>query len=75
MQPFASAIEATLAAHPEQVAAWLANRPGAWGYLAGQAVLVARREQDRRLSEPERRRVWELLWGRLLALREDDSTA
>jgi hypothetical protein len=60
---------ATIAGHPEQVAAWLAERPGAWGFLAGQAVLRERERLGRRLTEPERRRVWAALWGELEALR------
>jgi len=57
--------EATIAAHPEEVAAWLARRPGAWGRLAGQAVLRERERLGRRLTEPERRRVWTALWAAL----------
>ena len=68
MDPEASA-EATIAAHPEQVAAWLANRPGAWGFLAGQAVLRERERLGRRLTESERRRVWAALWAELERLR------
>ena len=60
---------ATIAAHPERVAAWLAGRPGAWGFLAGQAVLVERARLGRRLTEAERRRVWAALWAELERLR------
>jgi hypothetical protein len=60
---------ATIAAHPDRVAAWLAGRPGAWGWLAGQAVLRERERLGRRLSEPERRRAWAALWGALERLR------
>ena len=55
----------TIGEHPEQVAAWLAGRPGAWGFLAGQAVLGERARLGRRLTEPERRRVWAALWAAL----------
>ncbi|HEY3107569.1 MAG TPA: hypothetical protein VGL23_02375 [Chloroflexota bacterium] len=60
---------ATIAGHPEQVEAWLAERPGAWGFLAGQAVLRERERLGRRLTEPERRRVWAALWAELERLR------
>ncbi|MFN8556104.1 MAG: hypothetical protein U0531_01690 [Dehalococcoidia bacterium] len=45
---------------------WLANEPGAWGYLAGQAVLAERRRLRCPLSERERRIVWQTLWDRLV---------
>jgi hypothetical protein len=60
---------ATIAGHPEQVAAWLAERPGAWGFLAGQAVLRERARLGRRLTEAERRLVWAALWAELGRLR------
>jgi hypothetical protein len=60
----------TIGEHPEQVAAWLAGRPGAWGFLAGQAVLGERARLGRRLSEPERRAVWAALWAELERLRD-----
>jgi hypothetical protein len=56
---------ATIAAHPEQVAGWLASQPGAWGFLAGRAVLHERGRLGRRLTDPERRRVWAALWAAL----------
>jgi hypothetical protein len=61
--------DAVLAAHPDRVDAWLANEPGAWGYLAGQAVLAERRRVGRTLTERERRLVWLGLWDRLMAVR------
>jgi hypothetical protein len=61
---------ATVAEHPEQVAAWLASRPGAWGFLAGQAVLRERAHLGRRLTEAERRRVWAALWAALERVRD-----
>ena len=60
-----SRADQTIHAHPEEVAAWLAGRPGAWGFLAGQAVLGERARLGRRLTEPERRRVWAALWAAL----------
>jgi hypothetical protein len=61
---------ATIAAHPDRVAAWLRSPPGAWGFLAGQAVLAERARLGRRLTEPERRRVWAALWSALERLRD-----
>ena len=62
-------IETVLTGHPDRVQAWLANRPGAWGFLAGQAVLAERRRLGRALTEAERRAVWQALWDRLTELR------
>jgi hypothetical protein len=62
-------IAAVIAAYPERVADWLAGRPGAWGFLAARAVLAERGRLGRRLSDTERRAVWQALWDRLLALR------
>ena len=58
-------LSAVLAEHRETVDAWLRDEPGSWGALAGQAVLAARRALGRRLTEPERRIVWQALWDRL----------
>lgn len=55
--------------HPEAVARWLADQPGAWGYLAGHGVMAARRALGRQLTEEERREVWSLLWHLLTSLR------
>ena len=60
---------AVIQAHPDTVVLWLANQPGAWGNLAGQAVLAARRALGRSLTDAERRAVWAVLWGTLTALR------
>ena len=62
-------IESVMRAHVAQVRAWLANESGAWGYLAGQAVLAERRRLGRSLTERERRAVWQALWDRLVELR------
>jgi hypothetical protein len=56
---------AVLTERRETVDAWLRGEPGSWGALAGQAVLAARRALGRRLTEPERRIVWQALWDRL----------
>ncbi len=62
-------LKAVIDSHPEKVRAWLADEPGAWGFLAGQAVLAERRRLGRGLTDRERRIVWQALWDRLLALR------
>jgi hypothetical protein len=56
---------AVLAEHPEPVGRWRRSEPGAWGFLAGQAVLLARRRLGRRLTEAERRAVWAATWAAL----------
>ncbi len=58
-------LAAVLAEQAVTVDAWLRDEPGSWGTLAGQAVLAARRARGRRLTEPERRIVWQALWDRL----------
>ena len=67
--PVARAVAATLATNAELAAAWRRGEPGAWGRLAGQAVLAYRRSQGRPLAEPERRHVWATLWAALEATR------
>ena len=62
-------VGALLVAHAERVRDWQAQRPGAWGFLAGQGVLAYRRRLGRRLLEAERRRVWAALWAALEASR------
>jgi len=59
------AIEITLSANELLVKRWLADTPGAWGALAGKAILARRRLVGRRLTEDERRLVWSALWDRL----------
>jgi hypothetical protein len=59
-------IESVITHHHDRVRAWLANEPGAWGFLAGQAVLGERLRLGRSLTEPERRLIWQALWNRLL---------
>lgn len=58
-----------LRANREKVAAWLRDEPGSWGFLAGQAVIMVRRETGRPLTDPERRQVWQRLWQLLSQLR------
>ena len=62
-------LDATLAAHARLVVAWTRDEPGSWGALAGQAIVAARRALGRRLSDTERRIVWQALWDRLVLLR------
>jgi hypothetical protein len=45
-----------------KVISWVANEPGAWGYLAGQGVTATRHELGRPLTDQERRLVWRRLW-------------
>ena len=50
---------------PERVNAWSKNQPGAWGFLASQAVLKCRTSIGRNLTEIERRTVWAKMWNAL----------
>lgn len=54
------------------VGAWLRDEPGSWGALAGQAILATRTALGRRLTEAERRVVWQALWDRLCQRRATD---
>jgi hypothetical protein len=51
-----------LASHAAIVAAWRRNEPGAWGVIAAQAILATHRALGRKLTEAERRMVWERMW-------------
>ena len=55
-----------LASHATTVEAWQRNDPGAWGALAAQAILATHQALGRKLTEGERRVVWDAMW-RLLA--------
>ena len=55
-------LERVMQEHPGRVAAWDRSEPGAWGFLAGQGVMAARRLLGRQLSAMERRVVWHRLW-------------
>ena len=46
----------------DKVVAWMRGEPGAWGFLAGQAVAAVRSRADRKLEDAERRLVWSRLW-------------
>jgi len=45
-----------------KVIAWMRGEPGAWGFLAGQAVTTVRSHAGRKLEDAERRLVWSRLW-------------
>jgi hypothetical protein len=64
----AQVVASVLAAHPNHVARWQRNEPGAWGFLAGQVVLEYRRALGRRLTDAERRRAWSAAWAALEAV-------
>ncbi len=55
-------LRSLLASHAATVAAWRRNEPGAWGALAAQAILATHRALGRKLTERERRVVWEVMW-------------
>jgi hypothetical protein len=63
--PLAEIVSGSIAAHPDAVGRWRANEPGAWGFLAGQAVLAYRARLGRSLTDAERRQVWSTLWAEL----------
>ena len=54
-----------LASHATTVEAWRRNEPGAWGALAAQAILATHRALGRKLTEGERRVVWDSMWRML----------
>ena len=46
----------------DKVVGWMKGEPGAWGFLAGQAVTEVRRQAGRSLDDLERRLVWSRMW-------------
>lgn len=60
------------AGHAATVAAWTRDEPGAWGALAAQAVLAARRALGRPLTDLERRAVWQTAWEHLSRTRNTE---
>ena len=46
----------------DKVVGWMKGEPGAWGFLAGQAVATVRSRAGRKLKDGERRLVWSRLW-------------
>jgi hypothetical protein len=71
----AEAVRETIVGNPEMVRAWLLNEPGSWGFLAGRAVLAYRDKRGRKLTDMERRAVWDLLWRTLTRLSIDAPNA
>ncbi|MCE2403762.1 MAG: hypothetical protein J4F43_01225 [Dehalococcoidia bacterium] len=67
--PLQDAVRGTIEGYTPQVRDWMEDRPGAWGFLAGKAVVAYRQGLGRGLTDLERRRVWHLLWGTLSALK------
>jgi hypothetical protein len=61
-------IEETIAAHGAEVERWLLREPGAWGFLAGKAVIAMRLKLGRRLVDDERRTIWSTLWASLQSI-------
>ena len=46
----------------DKVVGWMKGEPGAWGFLAGQAVHAVRAHAGRSLADTERRLVWSRMW-------------
>jgi Asp-tRNA(Asn)/Glu-tRNA(Gln) amidotransferase B subunit len=46
----------------DKVVGWMNGEPGAWGFLAGQAVISVRAQAGRDLADMERRLVWSRMW-------------
>ena len=46
----------------DKVVGWMKGEPGAWGFLAGQAVTTVRVHAGRRLVDNERNLVWSRMW-------------
>ena len=65
MSSLGSTVTDIIQNNPVAVKRWIAQEPGAWGFLAGKAVLAAKEKLGRRLSQAERRILWDLLWREL----------
>jgi len=50
---------------------WMSNKPGSWGAIAGKAVIAARSQLGRSLTETEKRTVWQTLWNKLMKKRSE----
>ena len=46
----------------DKVVGWMKGEPGAWGFIAGQAVIAVRGQAGRDLADMERRLVWSRMW-------------
>ena len=69
-EPLDEAVRETIEGNSATVAAWLRGEAGAWGALAGKAVVAYRRRLGRALTDAERRQVWQALWQRLTEVAE-----
>ena len=69
MDALAAAVAETISSYPDLVAACLQQQPKAWGALAGRGVQAYQAHLGRKLTESERRRVWQALWDALERLR------
>ena len=49
---------------------WLAGGAGSWGALAGKAIVAVQRHFDRSLTETEKHIVWQLMWNKLMKIKE-----
>jgi len=58
-------IERALVENADAVERWRRGEAGAWGHIAGQAVMACWRELGRSLTHPERRLVWAAAWAAL----------
>jgi len=58
-------VSLTIESNPILINRWLADERGSWGALAGKAVIACRQRLGRKLTDAERREVWDLLWSRL----------
>ena len=61
----------TVAADEALAAAVRARRAGAWGRLAGLAIIAHRERLGRRLDDPERRAVWDAVWREVHATADE----
>ena len=53
------------------VGQWLADKPGSWGALAGKAVVAVGRQLGRSLKNEEKHAVWQMLWDKLMEMKEN----
>jgi|TARA_B110000263_G_C14856822_1_gene306809 hypothetical protein len=49
-------------ANQNKVVSWLQGESGAWGFLAGQAIVNVRESAGRDLESKERRLIWSRMW-------------